>query len=38
LQSRPETIWANKESKPAAAPKANAFAHVFDLLGGSKKS
>jgi pyruvate,water dikinase len=38
LQSRPETIWANRESKPAAAPKANAYAHVFDLLGGAKKS
>ena len=38
LQSRPETIWANKEAKPAAAPKANAYAHVFALLGGAKKS
>lgn len=38
LQSRPETIWANKDLKPAAAPKANAYDHVFDLLGGSRKS
>ena len=38
LQSRPETIWANKEAKPAAAPKARAFEHVFDLLGGRSKT
>jgi pyruvate,water dikinase len=38
LQSRPETIWANKDARSVAAPKANAFAHVFDLLGGAKKS
>ena len=36
LQSRPETIWANKEAKPAATPKPTAFAHVFDLFGGAK--
>jgi pyruvate,water dikinase len=35
LQSRPETIWANREKTPAAAPKAAAFAHVFDLFGGA---
>jgi pyruvate,water dikinase len=33
LQSRPETIWANKEAKPAATPKARAFDHVFTALG-----
>ena len=38
LQSRPETIWANKEAKPAAAPKARAFERVFDLLGGRSKT
>jgi pyruvate, water dikinase len=38
LQSRPETIWANKDAKPAAAPKAAAFAHVFDLFGGARKT
>jgi pyruvate,water dikinase len=37
LQSRPETIWANKEAKPAATPKPTAFAHIFDLFGGEKK-
>lgn len=37
LQSRPETIWANKEKAPAASPKATAFAHVFDLFGGARK-
>jgi pyruvate,water dikinase len=36
LQSRPETIWANKEAKPTATPKPTAFAHVFDLFGGAK--
>ncbi len=36
LQSRPETIWANKEAKPAATPKPTAFAHVFELFGGAK--
>lgn len=36
LQSRPETIWANKETKPAGAPKAAAFAHVFSMFGGAK--
>ena len=30
LQSRPETIWANKDANPAATPKARAFDHVFD--------
>ena len=37
LQSRPETIWAAKDAKPAAAPKATAFAHVFDMFGGARK-
>jgi len=34
LQSRPETIWANRKPEAAAAPKATAFAHVFDMFGG----
>ncbi len=38
LQSRPETIWANKERQPAAAPKATAFAHVFDMFGGKPRT
>lgn len=36
LQSRPETVWAGKEVKPVAKPKANAFDHVFSVLGGRK--
>lgn len=38
LQSRPETVWANKdrEAKPVAAPKAKAFDHVISALGGKK--
>lgn len=34
LQSRPETVWAAKESAPVATPKGKAFDHVFSLLGG----
>jgi pyruvate, water dikinase len=34
LQSRPETVWAAKESTPVAAPKSKAFDHVFSLLKG----
>jgi pyruvate,water dikinase len=37
LQSRPETVWANRESKPVAAPKARAFDHVISLLSGKNK-
>lgn len=33
LQSRPETVWANRGSQPLAEPKPHAFHHVFDLLG-----
>ncbi|HTT03391.1 MAG TPA: PEP/pyruvate-binding domain-containing protein [Steroidobacteraceae bacterium] len=36
LQSRPETIWARRERKPAAAPSTNAFDHVIAALGGRK--
>ena len=40
LQSRPETVWAEKdaarEKAPAAAPTARAFDHVFNLLGGKR--
>ena len=38
LQSRPETIWANKDAKPAATPKARAFDHVFAVLGQRGKA
>jgi pyruvate,water dikinase len=40
LQSRPETVWAEKDAaaaRPAvAAPTARAFDHVFNLLGGRR--
>jgi pyruvate,water dikinase len=40
LQSRPETVWAEKDAAraaaPVAAPAANAFDHVFNLLGGKR--
>jgi len=35
LQSRPETVWASRENKPLATPKAKAFDHVVALLGGA---
>jgi pyruvate,water dikinase len=34
LQSRPETVWASREVKPVAAPKAKPFDHVLALLSG----
>jgi pyruvate,water dikinase len=37
LQSRPETVWATRESEPAAKPAAKPFEHVIDLLGTRKK-
>ncbi len=37
LQSRPETVWAARESEPAAKPTAKAFDHVIDILGARKK-
>jgi pyruvate,water dikinase len=36
LQSRPETVWAEKDAArtvPAATPAARAFDHVFTMLG-----
>jgi len=36
LQSRPETVWAQKDAardKAAAAPTDRAFDHVFKMLG-----
>jgi pyruvate,water dikinase len=42
LQSRPETVWAEKDTAAAqqkvAAPAARAFDHVFNLLGGTRPS
>jgi pyruvate, water dikinase len=37
LQSRPETVWANKERVPVAKPAANPFDHIFNTLGGQQK-
>jgi pyruvate,water dikinase len=38
LQSRPETVWAEKDATAArlAAPAARPFDHVINLLGGAK--
>jgi pyruvate,water dikinase len=40
LQSRPETVWAEKDAAapaaPVATPTANPFDHVFNLLGGKR--
>ena len=33
LQSRPETVWAARDVKPAGAPKARAADHVLALFG-----
>lgn len=38
LQSRPETVWANREAQPVATPKPRAFDHVFALLSGRDRS
>jgi pyruvate, water dikinase len=35
LQSRPETAWSNRPTGPIAAPKARAFDHVIEALGGA---
>ncbi len=33
LQSRPETVWAARDSKPVGAPKPRAADHVLALFG-----
>lgn len=38
LQSRPETVWANREAIAAAGPKARAVDHVFATFGGAKSA
>ncbi|MFW3168920.1 PEP/pyruvate-binding domain-containing protein [Geodermatophilus sp. CPCC 206100] len=38
LQSRPETVWADKDAAAVAAPTARAFDHVVNLLGGKRPS
>ncbi len=36
LQSRPETVWANKDKAPAAKPQANPLAHLMTVFGGRR--
>jgi len=36
LQSRPETVWAQRAQTPVATPRASAFDHVLAVLGGRK--
>jgi pyruvate,water dikinase len=36
LQSRPETVWSNKESAPAATQAADPLLHVMSIFGGRK--
>ncbi|CCG02228.1 phosphoenolpyruvate synthase [Blastococcus saxobsidens DD2] len=38
LQSRPETVFAEKDRAAKAAPAARPFDHVFNLLGGQRPS
>jgi hypothetical protein len=33
LQSRPETVWAARDPKPAGAPRPRAADHVLSLFG-----
>jgi pyruvate,water dikinase len=37
LQSRPETVWAKRDSEPVAKPAARAYDHVLAALGGKKR-
>ena len=36
LQSRPETVWAEKDRAKVAAPTARPYDHVLNLLGGKR--
>jgi pyruvate,water dikinase len=36
LQSRPETVWANREKTPAAKPAEKAFDHIVNLMSARK--
>jgi pyruvate,water dikinase len=36
LQSRPETVWSAKETKPVAAPAADPLSHVMSIFGGRR--
>jgi pyruvate,water dikinase len=37
LQSRPETVWSNREKAPAAKPAEKPFDHVVQLMSARKK-
>jgi pyruvate, water dikinase len=37
LQSRPETVWAQRDKQPVAAPKAKPFDHVIAALSGRER-
>jgi len=34
LQSRPETVWSQREAAAVSTPREKAFEHVFSVLGG----
>jgi pyruvate,water dikinase len=36
LQSRPETVWANKDKPPVAKPAENPLQHVMNIFGGRR--
>ena len=36
LQSRPETVWSQREGTPVVPGRARAFDHVLDVLGGRR--
>jgi phosphoenolpyruvate synthase/pyruvate phosphate dikinase len=36
LQSRPETVWSNKDNQPAATPLADPLLHVMNIFGGQR--
>ncbi len=36
LQSRPETVWSNKESRPAVPSAADPLLHVMRIFGGRR--
>lgn len=36
LQSRPETVWSNKDKAPVAKPAENPLQHVMNIFGGRR--
>jgi pyruvate,water dikinase len=36
LQSRPETVWSNKDKPPVAKPAENPLQHVMNIFGGRR--